>query len=241
MKNSDLKRFYASDNSNNDEGFARLDANGRVDAPVASNKINTGNTANGKIMAADGQGGVKFVDDSGTVVVANPTLAGTEANLTGLDVGGTKYAVPQGTTVEANPADSGSTTLAKLKVADTIYNIPAGGSGSFREDGFTLQQIDMGVYTGGFDMYVLGNYNGTYGWHKATAETGTTYIDGVDTGVHAFTMTNVLLVFVKSLGGNDFNSETGTLYNCMGTATTLESATNQLLVLGTDVTFKFID
>lgn len=32
----------------------------------------------------------------GTTVVANPTLAGTETNLTGLEVDGTKYAVPQG-------------------------------------------------------------------------------------------------------------------------------------------------
>jgi len=32
----------------------------------------------------------------GTTVVANPTLAGTEANLTGLQVGDTKFAVPQG-------------------------------------------------------------------------------------------------------------------------------------------------
>lgn len=32
----------------------------------------------------------------GTTVVANPTLAGTEAELTGLQVGNTKYKVPQG-------------------------------------------------------------------------------------------------------------------------------------------------
>jgi len=32
----------------------------------------------------------------GTTVVANPTLAGTEANLTGLQVGDTKYKVPEG-------------------------------------------------------------------------------------------------------------------------------------------------
>lgn len=32
----------------------------------------------------------------GTTVIANPTLAGTEADLTGLQVGDTKYAVPQG-------------------------------------------------------------------------------------------------------------------------------------------------
>ena len=97
MKNSDLKRFYEPDASNNNEGFARLNENGAVDAPVASNKIDTGNAANGKLMAADGEGGVKFVDDnSGTTVIANPTLAGTEADLTGLQVGETKYKVPAG-------------------------------------------------------------------------------------------------------------------------------------------------
>ena len=35
----------------------------------------------------------------GTVVVANPTLAGTEANLTGLEVAGTKYKIPDGVEV----------------------------------------------------------------------------------------------------------------------------------------------
>ena len=36
----------------------------------------------------------------GTTVIANPTLAGTEANLTGLQVGNTKYKVPQGGAIE---------------------------------------------------------------------------------------------------------------------------------------------
>ena len=36
------------------------------------------------------------IGEGGTTVVANPTLSGTEANLTGLQVGDTKYAVPQG-------------------------------------------------------------------------------------------------------------------------------------------------
>lgn len=132
MKNSDLKRFYEPDNSNNNEGFARLDENGRVNAPVASNKINTGNAANGKLMAADGQGGVKFVDDnSGTTVVANPTLAGTEAGLTGLQVGETKYKVDAGTTVVANPVLAGTeANLTGLQVGETKYKIPSGGSTS---------------------------------------------------------------------------------------------------------------
>ena len=42
---------------------------------------------------------IEFLKDEiggGTNVVANPTLVGTEAVLTGLQVGDTKYAVPQG-------------------------------------------------------------------------------------------------------------------------------------------------
>ena len=97
MKNSDLKRFFENDASNNDEGFARLNGDGAVNAPIASNKIETGNAADGMLLAANGEGGVKFVEQSqGTTVVANPTLAGTEADLTGLQVGETKYKIPSG-------------------------------------------------------------------------------------------------------------------------------------------------
>ena len=42
---------------------------------------------------------VEFLQEEiggGTTVIANPTLAGTEADLTGLQVGETKYKVPQG-------------------------------------------------------------------------------------------------------------------------------------------------
>lgn len=62
MKNSDLKRFFETDASNNNEGFARLNPTGALNAPVSSNKISTGNAANGMLMAADGQGGIKFVN-----------------------------------------------------------------------------------------------------------------------------------------------------------------------------------
>jgi len=40
--------------------------------------------------------GVGEDESGGTTVVANPTLVGTEDNLTGLQVGETKYKVPQG-------------------------------------------------------------------------------------------------------------------------------------------------
>ena len=64
-------------------------------------------------------------------VVANPTLAGTEADLTGLQVGETKYAVPQGTPVVANPTLAGTEAdLTGLQVGDTKYAVPQGGGSS---------------------------------------------------------------------------------------------------------------
>ena len=57
-----------------------------------------------------------------TKVEANPTLEGTEASLTGLQVGDTKYAVPQGTSVEANPLlVGGETSLASIQIGNTKY------------------------------------------------------------------------------------------------------------------------
>ena len=47
----------------------------------------------------------------GTVVVANPTLVGTEANLTGLEVDGVKYAVPSGGSGPAIPVADGDYIL----------------------------------------------------------------------------------------------------------------------------------
>lgn len=41
----------------------------------------------------------------GTTVIANPTLAGTEADLTGLQVGNTKYKVPSGGAIDNPPED----------------------------------------------------------------------------------------------------------------------------------------
>lgn len=74
-------------------------------------------------MAASGSGG------GGTEVVANPTLAGTEPDLTGLQVGDDKYKVPDpGTTVVANPTLAGTESdLVGLQVGDTKYKISAGG------------------------------------------------------------------------------------------------------------------
>ncbi len=51
----------------------------------------------GQVLTANGTGGASWQNaQGGTEVVANPSLSGTESELTGLKVAGTKYKVPQG-------------------------------------------------------------------------------------------------------------------------------------------------
>ena len=60
-------------------------------------------------------------------VKANPTLAGTEAGLTGLEVGGTKYKVEQPINVVANPTLAGTEAdLEGIEIGDTKYKIGGG-------------------------------------------------------------------------------------------------------------------
>lgn len=60
-------------------------------------------------------------------VEANPSLAGTEASLTGLQVGDTKYKVEQPINVEANPILAGTESdLSSIEIGDTKYKIGGG-------------------------------------------------------------------------------------------------------------------
>lgn len=84
--------------------------------------------ANGKVLKSNGTTVSWQDDETGSTVVANPTLAGTEADLTGLEVNGTKYAVPSGggggTTVVANPTLVGTEdSLTGLQVGNTKYKV----------------------------------------------------------------------------------------------------------------------
>ena len=68
-------------------------------------------------------------DLGGTKVVANPTLAGSESNLDGLQVGETKYKVPSGTEVTANPTLAGTeSALTGLQVGNDKYKVPDPGT-----------------------------------------------------------------------------------------------------------------
>lgn len=72
--------------------------------------------------------------DHGTYVKANPELAGTEQDLTGLQVENTKFKVPQPTTVVANPTLAGTEdALTGLQVGSTKYKV-AGGTRLYKHN-----------------------------------------------------------------------------------------------------------
>ena len=105
-----------------------------INPPIKASDINSESATNGQVLTANGAGGASWQNASGggTEVVANPTLAGTETDLTGLEVAGTKYKVPSGggTEVIANPSLAGNESdLTGLEVAGTKYKVPTGGSG----------------------------------------------------------------------------------------------------------------
>ena len=113
--------------------------------PILESGVNI-KTVNGQSILGSGD----LEIESGSDVIANPTLAGTEEKLTGLQVGETKYAVSE---VIANPELAGTESklnglevngtkysvndvvanapnatqeLGTLRVGDTVYSIPKG-------------------------------------------------------------------------------------------------------------------
>lgn len=69
-----------------------------INPPIKASEINSESATNGQVLTANGTGGATWQNPTGggTEVVANPVLAGTESDLTGLEVAGTKYKVPTG-------------------------------------------------------------------------------------------------------------------------------------------------
>lgn len=67
---------------------------------------------------------VDDLENVATKVEANPELEGTEASLTGLQVGDTKYVVSEGTVVNANPElVGGESSLTSIQIGDTKYKV----------------------------------------------------------------------------------------------------------------------
>ena len=75
-------------------------------------------------------------------VKANPTLAGTEASLTGLEVGGTKYKVEQPINVVANPTLAGTEAdLESIEIGETKYKIGGGGKQLYQHNFYIISAV----------------------------------------------------------------------------------------------------
>lgn len=148
---------------------------------------------------------------------ANPTLAGTEADLTGLKINGTSYKVPSG----------------------------GGGGASIGGAGYTFEATSSGVHSGSYDILALGEYNGVYGWH--TIHYGiewSVYIDNVDTLDHGFSMSNVSIVVFQGFGSTDFSSISGNLYcngSLMNSQSLISSNLHKVMHLEGNVSFTYED
>ena len=108
---------------------------------------------------------------------ANPTLAGTEAALAGLEVNGTKYKVNQPTTVVANPTLAGTEAdLSGLQVGSTKYKVPSGGSYS-AGDGISISNNAISVKSLPYTTTAptAANLDGTLHVVVLTSEPGTVY------------------------------------------------------------------
>ena len=89
----------------------------------------------GKVLKVDAEGKWELAADAeGTVVVANPTLAGTEADLVGLQVGSTKYKVPEGMEVLELANSSGTLT-------DAQYELVSGNNCVIKYNTYTFLKL----------------------------------------------------------------------------------------------------
>lgn len=82
----------------------------------------------------------KLITNIKNLVKPNPALAGTESDLTGLEVNGIKYAVPQ---VEANPTIPSGTTptaLEGLKVGSDYFSAGGGDVHLYQHDVLIIMQ-----------------------------------------------------------------------------------------------------
>lgn len=105
--------------------------------------------------------------DSGTSVIANPTLSGTEDSLESLQVGDTAYKIP--------------------KIDDIYHHIVGSNSESFTESVPNQYDIDVSSYENGIYLAVITpvieTANGLYGFKDFNVLLDGVYIKRVYTGI----------------------------------------------------------
>lgn len=178
MRILEEKGVNSTDGALDGKVYRKLAGNsGEVDA------LNTSDLAGGSKLELTDTGEKKIFDEDsgawnavasgggGTTVVANPTLAGTEDDLTGLQVGSTKYKVPSGggggsvlvahaqveesviESLDENPvAITLDKTLAELAAAEQVYfNIDLADDGEPIGSSYVLPAVMVNQGSG---MYV---------------------------------------------------------------------------------------
>lgn len=133
---------------------------------------------NGKVLGVNNGVWEKVAASGGTTVVANPTIAGTEADLTGLQVGDTKYKIPEGgggggvlvVTVTWDESENGTCdkTAAEMWAAFPNICFKVIDDGVYYEACVRAQQVD--------GTYVFVNTSGAY-FHADTASNYPKYTD----------------------------------------------------------------
>lgn len=155
---------------------------------------NTANTA--KTMASTAQtaaNNAQATADGKSTVIANPTLAGTEVNLTGISVNGTKYKVPTGggggTEVVGNPDVTGQSPvrLKDIKIGDEYFEITngvfnLGNVGEFvSNSGGYISQADYSTLSRDNDLLIevsTDEGNSAYFRYIGTTDTGNSLLYG---------------------------------------------------------------
>ena len=159
----ETERYQLENNGNTYLGRAKPSGSG---ADVEANPEGTATADLTKLKVDDTIYGIP----EGTEVVANPTLAGTESALTGLQVGDTKYAVPTphtmntytaGTLSEADQAKI-AVDIANnypIKIGLYVYNLFAGAETNI----VTFVTILTGYFNEGLQSndYYIATYNKT--------------------------------------------------------------------------------
>lgn len=166
---------------------------------------------------------------SGSEVVANPTLSGTETNLTGLEVDGTKYAVTGGGGSQKIPylkssgtqyIDTGIKPSGKISIiaeffldidqqnrSDSWQSVFGGNDGntinsivfSFNQSGSSVTFQDGAAYGDIGSLFITSNYI-----HNVAIIKGITEFDGIARQIWSpsqFTSNNNIYLFGQNLNG----------------------------------------
>lgn len=130
-----------------------------------ANKISCGGFSIDGETIVEENGILKAIDNS-TTVIANPTLAGTEDALTGLQVGDTKYSIGDGSSLEIIHATASSPVVNENTTTYTL---------TIQETGTKILGMDIPIILATIQSPVAGRYQLLNGIKLLMDDVGTTF------------------------------------------------------------------